>query len=61
MPTIVTRKKSNNVDYVDVRYMPRHILDRKGDKYELVLYVDEQGKPSYKYRKMSWLSQLFGK
>jgi hypothetical protein len=61
MPTIVSRSRGNNVDYIDIRYMPRHIKDRNGNKYELVLCVDGHGKPSYTYRKMSWLSQLFGK
>lgn len=50
-----------NPQFVDIRYMPHHVLDRKGNKYELVLCVDSRGKPSYTYRKMSWLSQLFGR
>jgi hypothetical protein len=60
MPTIVSKRSGNNIEYVDVRYMPRHILDKKGNKYELVLYVDTHGKPTYKYSKMSWITRLFG-
>ena len=60
MPTIKQSVTRNHREYVDTRYMPRHIKDANGNKYELVIDVDVNGKPSYKYKKMSWLSQIFG-
>jgi hypothetical protein len=63
MPTIVTRHAAtrNHPEYIDVRYMPRKITDANGDKYELVLMVDGHGRPDYRYRKISWLTKIFGK